>query len=313
MTRTLLLTTTSLVFVAGSAMADVALTGTAATEYNSVSGLATEADLTATMSAELDNGYTASASVKFATDDYAETGTTSGNISLSSDTVTLTFGNEIAGAAYSAVSDTIGIGAGEDTTDGVSASYNFGAGTAYISAGLDAGDTDASNVEFGASGDFGGMTVGLGVTDGDSVIKVGGAAAGLSYVAALGNVGGLSVWDVAVSYPAGAVTLGMNTDQTNDWEISAAYAEGAVAGSIKVNQDNDLAIEGSYDMGNGMVLFAGAVDNLEDTYIGLSSDLGGGASLTASYANDTGLPNADNEIGANDYAAGTTVGLSFAF
>ena len=52
----------------------------------------------------------------------------------------------------------------------------------------------------------------------------------------------------------------------------------------------------SYDMGNGMSVFVGA------------DDAGGGASLLASYTDDS-----DDEVGAKDYKEGMTLQLSFAF
>ena len=66
-------------------------------------------------------------------------------------------------------------------------------------------------------------------------------------------------------------------------------------------------------MGNGLVAYAGIVDAGDDYYVGGAYDLGGGASFYASYVEDGGTLNGDNEIGANDYAAGTTVGVSFEF
>ncbi|MGB1337478.1 MAG: porin, partial [Planktomarina sp.] len=59
---------------------------------------------------------------------------------------------------------------------------------------------------------------------------------------------------------------------------------------------------------NGMSVFVGADDAGDDTYAGLSYDLGGGASLLASYADDS-----DDEVGAKDYKEGMTFQLSFAF
>ena len=66
-------------------------------------------------------------------------------------------------------------------------------------------------------------------------------------------------------------------------------------------------------MGNGMNLFIGADDGVEDTYAGLSYDLGGGASLLASYADDNDNDDSDDEVGAKDYKEGMTFQLSFAF
>jgi hypothetical protein len=45
----------------------------------------------------------------------------------------------------------------------------------------------------------------------------------------------------------------------------------------------------------------------------VSYDLGGGASLLASYAKDNDNDDNDDEVGAKDYKEGLTFQLSFAF
>ena len=66
-------------------------------------------------------------------------------------------------------------------------------------------------------------------------------------------------------------------------------------------------------MGNGLSLFVSADDGGEDTYAGVTYDLGGGASMLASYANDNDNDDDDDEVGAKDYKEGMTFQLSFAF
>jgi len=316
--KNILLTTTALVAFAGAAAADghtsVSFSGAASAEYNSIGGFANDADVKATMSADLDNGVTVSTSISIATDTYTETAYTAGNITISTDTASLTFGNELDAAAYSAVSDTIAIGSKDESVDGIAATYTMGAATLFVSTPL-SGTTDVNtaDMEFGVTAAVGGMTVGLAMADSDFVGKVSGTAAGLSYTVAAGSVADANRWDVAVSYPAGPVTVGYTIDDSEAWEVSAAYAEGAVAAELTYNSAESYDVEASYDMSNGLVVSAGMLNSGDDTYLGAAYSLGGGASAYASYVKDTGTQNADNEIGANDYARGTTVGVSFTF
>ena len=316
--KNMLLTTTALVAFAGAAAADghtsVSFSGAASAEYNSETGFANDADVKATMSADLDNGLTVSTSISIATDEYAETATTAGNITISTDTASLTFGNELDAAAYSAVSDTIAIGTKDESVNGIAATYTMGDATLFVSVPLSGtNDVDTADMEFGVTAAVGGMTVGLAMADSDFVGKVSGTAAGLSYTVAAGSVADANRWDVAVSYPAGPVTVGYTVDDSEAWEVSAAYAAGAVAAELTYNSDEVYDIEASYDAGNGLVAYVGMLNSGDDTYLGAAYSLGGGASAYASYVKDTGEQTDPNEIGANDYARGTTVGVSFTF
>ena len=316
--KNMLLTTTALVAFAGAAAADghtsVSFSGAASAEYNSETGFANDADVKATMSADLDNGLTVSTSISIATDEYAETATTAGNITISTDTASLTFGNELDAAAYSAVSDTIAIGTKDESVNGIAATYTMGDATLFVSVPLSGtNDVDTADMEFGVTAAVGGMTVGLAMADSDFVGKVSGTAAGLSYTVAAGSVADENRWDVAVSYPAGPVTVGYTVDDSEAWEVSAAYAAGAVAAELTYNSDEVYDIEASYDAGNGLVAYVGMLNSGDDTYLGAAYSLGGGASAYASYVKDTGEQTDPNEIGANDYARGTTVGVSFTF
>ena len=316
--KNMLLTTTALVAFAGAAAADghtsVSFSGAASAEYNSETGFANDADVKATMSADLDNGLTVSTSISIATDEYAETATTAGNITISTDTASLTFGNELDAAAYSAVSDTIAIGTKDESVNGIAATYTMGDATLFVSVPLSGtNDVDTADMEFGVTAAVGGMTVGLAMADSDFVGKVSGTAAGLSYTVAAGSVADENRWDVAVSYPAGPVTVGYTVDDSEAWEVSAAYAAGAVAAELTYNSDEVYDIEASYDAGNGLVAYVGMLNSGDGTSLGAAYSLGGGASAYASYVKDTGEQTDPNEIGANDYARGTTVGVSFTF
>ncbi|PWG16259.1 porin [Salibaculum griseiflavum] len=319
--KSILLASASVFAFAGAAAAEVSFSGTASAEYNSLDGYATDTDLTVTLTQELDNGLTASASLSFEDDDMSDDieGLTYGDISLTSDNAGITFGTDLAGAAYSAVSDTIGIGQGEDGLAGITGYYSIDATTIFVSMPIAEGDTsvDSDDIEFGVTSDLGGWEVGFGydkdATDTNFVVKGSGNAAGLDITVAAGNIAGASRWDVAVAYPVGPVTLGATVDDSEAWEVTFAYAEGPLTVDAAFDSTDDYSLEGSYDVGNGLVVYAGLEDAGNDYYLGGAYDLGGGASFTASFVEDGGTANADNEIGAQDYADGTTVGVSFEF
>ena len=321
--KNILLTTTALVAFAGAAAADghtsVSFSGAASAEYNSLGGFNTDADLDATMSAELDNGLTVSTTLSFDTANFESItdGTVAGSLTLSSDTASLSFGTGMNGAAFNAVGDTIAIGDAEETVDGVTASYTMGAGTLFVSMPLAAGETEvaSTDIEVGVTAAVGAMNVGLAMADSDFVGKVSGTAAGATFTAVAGSVADENKWDVSVAYPVGAVTVGYTVDSTtgNPWEVSAAYAADGLSAKVTyASASEKYKVEGSYDMGNGAVVNAGYLGATEEMYIGGSYALGGGASAYASYVDST-TAIATSEIGAPDYAGGTTVGVSFTF
>ena len=315
--KRILLASASVFAFAGAAAAEVTFSGEANAELNNEFGFSTDAEITAALTQELNNGLTATAEVTLDADGNE---VSYGSISLTSDTAGITFGTGIHGAAFSAVSDTIGIGDGDEGVDGVNGYVMFGEATVFLSLPINEGQTDiaSDDIEIGVTSVVGGWTVGLGyaannVDDNGFVVKGSGSVAGLDLTVAAGQVDDETVWDVAASYPVGPVTLGATIDSGEAWEVSVGYAEGAIAIDAAFDSDEDWSLEASYDMGNGLVAYAGIVDAGNDYYVGGAYDLGGGASFYASYVEDGGTLNGDNEIGANDYAAGTTVGLSFEF
>ena len=192
----ILLKSTALVAFAGAAAAgghtSISFSGNASAEYNSLGGLNTDADLDATMSADLNNGLTVSTKISLDTTNYDGNvgGAAAGSLTLSSDTASLTFGNDITSASFSAVGDTIGFGDGEDGIQGVIRSYTMGAATLFVSMPVGAGDTAvlSTDIEVGVTAAVGAMTVGLAMADSDFVGKVSGTAAGASLTIAAGSV-----------------------------------------------------------------------------------------------------------------------------
>ena len=130
------------------------------------------------------------------------------------------------------------------------------------------------------------------------------------------------------SYPIGAVTVGgyysVNDVAENNYGVSASYADGPVAvnayyevtGAAVGDDATEMGIEGSYEVMSGLTVLAGYIDFDTDdsarTYVAGTYDLGGGAEILVSYAEDEA--NAINdEIGDPEYNHGTTVQVSFSF
>ena len=332
--KSILLTSTALVAFAGAAAADghtsIDFSGEASAEFNSLTGYAVTTEATATMSATLDNGLTAGASLTFdgnvgiADADQV----THGSISLSSDTASITFGTGLDGAAFTAVGDDIAIGDGEEGVDGIVGTFSMGSADVTVSAPIAEGDTtmSADDIEVGLTTDVNGWALGLGYADGAVVGTVAGNAGGLDVTAGFGSA--MNEWDLGLSYPLGPVTVSASTDEASAWtvgadydngagvtagfeynadetyELSAGYASGAM--SIGVATDgSDFSADVAYDMG-ALVLMAGTTYT-DGIYARADYDLGGGAAFYVTHA-DTADIDPDEDI-----AAGTTVGLSFEF
>lgn len=129
------------------------------------------------------------------------------------------------------------------------------------------------------------------------------------------------------SYPVGPVTLGAyfsnNTgagaSDGNTWGITADYASGPIAVSVGYEAyeasgvDADWWIDASYDVGNGLTVYAGVEGAGDAPYVAGEFDMGNGATLGLSWADDNAAHDQDDEIGARDYQEGTTAWVSFTF
>lgn len=335
-----LLATTAIVAFAGAAAAEghtsFSFGGEASAEHNSETGYTTNAELTASMSAALDNGLTAAASITFESKADGDDVTAShGSVSLSSDTASLTFGTGLVGAAYTISSDDYNIGSGglaDGEFDGIVGTITLGDANVTISAPLGEGETATGLVEVGVSTSVGGWNLGFAATDGGDYVAVANGTAGGADV----NIGltSASEWDLGVSLPVGALTVSASTDEASAWTVGAAYAADGVSVGIETNADDSwdltvgytgdgivvaagydeasvLSLGATFDMGNGMTIGAGIENAASDAYAFAEVDLGGGASAFADFGSVAGL----DEVGPSerDIAEGTTVGVSFAF
>lgn len=274
-------------------------------------------------------------SLTFATEDFADDGITAGSITLSSETASLTFGEELDGAAFAAVGDDIAIGDGEEGVDGVAAEFTVNGATVFVTVPLGFGvaDVDTADAELGATVALGDFTLGLGYADEQVVATVEAAIAGANVTAAFSNIdaGDGNQWDVGADYTVGGVTLSASTDEVEAWtvgaemvtgdltlgaeynadetyELTADYAAGDVAVELATD-GTDFSIGATYTM-DALTLGAGFAE--DENYVFASYDLGGGAVAFVDYTDAA----ADlDEVGPSerDIAVGTTFGLSFAF
>jgi predicted porin len=235
--------------------------------------------------------------------------------------VSADFGNFNVVAAYQAESDEA---AGFFSTGGVNGPDGF-TGDTNGDLAIGVGETGAVGDEAdngtaaGDNGDF---------TDNEVFgLSVGTSFSGADIRLAYAEDANSESIGVQVAYPFGPVTatvyyVSENTPGNNDdnYGLTLAYENGPIA--AKFDYDNDqgtdkYGIEGSYNVGNGVTVYAGYLffDGLveEDAfYVAGSYDLGSGAEFLVSYAEgDDG--EYEDEIGANDYQAGVTAELSFAF
>lgn len=236
--KRILLTSTAMVAFAGAAAADISLSGEASFTYNDMDGYSHGVSITATGTAELDSGYTASASLTLEDADTV----TGGDISIASDTASLTYhiAGDGTGAAHvgdnlGKMSSTLTAIFGDDTATASDLTASVELGGATVRASL-----DGSAYELGVSTDLGGTALNLGFTEaGDFGVTLGGSSAAVDYtlafasddaygLAASTTAGGADLslafgedgWEIGASMPLGAATVGVTLDDTSSWEVS---------------------------------------------------------------------------------------------
>ena len=314
-------------------------------------GFYSDLNLDVAFSATLDNGITVSASADVDEVDAAEGAAAGVTLTISSDTASLVYGDTTfaAEAAWAAVGSMDSDGFSEqDGEDVIKASLTFGDVTVTASQEINDGHTASGVANTGADyTDTGAMSASLVAALGDVNVTVAYqeretatdlvaqdeilafragttvAGADVAFGYADNQTDDTQSTGISVVYPTGDLTIAASyvledvaTGTTEDnWDIKVSYAAGAMTASVKTDEADDWAVEGTYDLGNGLVIAAGAADAGDDVYLGGTYDLGGGASLLVSYADDSDNDEAagDDDIGAQGYAVGTTVALSFAF
>jgi len=278
-------------------------------------------------------------------------------ISLTSDMGGLYYGETTFAAEdhWSGVNDMAQDGFSEqDVEEVLKLNAMFGDWSASYSGLVDVPTQSIAQDSFGLSGSVSDFTVSLGYQSADNNAGLGSvarAAANGDYnanelfgIAVGGTFAGATVTvayasdqtanqdstGIQIAYPVGPVTatawfVSESAFSDDTYGVKLAYADGPLAATAMYKSvattggTNDTAsLEGSYDVGGGVMVYAGIVDENnfaggEDggNYIAVTYDLGGGASFLASYG-DAQLPG-DDEFGANDYKDGATVQVSFKF
>lgn len=220
----------------------------------------------------------------------------------------------------------------------------FGGFTGAVSFGVDSGDglliADVSDVdamqvhvagtvsivdlEFAYQGEFGGFDAVFGVAASTSLA---GADLTVSYV----DDGTENSTGISVAYPVGPVTVAgyysLNDVAEDNYGIDLDYAANGIAVNVFADVDGgeggaddvtEYGIEGSYDVGNGLTVFAGFITTDVDdadqlVYAAAVYDLGGGAELLFSYADDGDETAVGEDLGDPEYMEGLTIEASFEF
>ncbi len=308
-----------------------------------------EGNLQTTATAELDNGVTAGAYFEVtvagdnndANDDGGQDLASSDFVlSLSSETASIFFGDTGTAADKHWVS--AGNMEQDQFTTGTDSAVlrgdvAFGGVDASISYIIDDENGEAEQLSLGAGATFGAYSFsvayeedtdfvdGSGDFNGDETfgISAEGTFAGATVTLAYADTDGESSTGIKVGYPIGPVSLTASyVDESNgdaNWEIGGTYADGPLTVTAEYEDNGesgeDITIEGSYDVGNGLNILAGAVNENEedfDFYVAAEYDLGGGAEVLFAYAQDDDGDQGD-EIGAGEYDPGFTVEVTFSF
>ncbi len=218
--------------------------------------------------------------------------------------------------------------------------------TAAVSYGLDAGGgndltgeaLDAMQIHVaGTFGDFG-IEIAYQEEFGDAttltpeIFGIGASAsfAGADIAVSYIDDGTESSTGISASYPVGPVVIGgyysMNDVAEDNYGVSADYANGPISVSAAYDIDggeagaDDVAsyeVDASYDVGNGLTVLGGVFG--DDTggdmgfYAAATYDLGGGAELLLSYADDGDDGTRGEDLGGPEYMEGMTVEASFSF
>jgi len=235
--------------------------------------------------------------------------------------------------------DTVGfesILVGEATVAGFTGAVSFGvdSGDGLLIADVEdvdamqvhiAGSAGPVNLEFAYQGEFGGFDAVTGVAASTSFA---GADLTVSYV----DDGTESSTGISAAYAVGAgVTVtgyySVNDVAEDNYGLDLDYAANGAAVNVFYDVDggeggaDDVAeygIEGSYDVGNGLTVFAGylsgdAAGQNDTTYAAATYDLGGGAEILVSYADDGDEATLGEDLGDPEYQEGTTIEVSFDF
>lgn len=339
--KSILLASASVLGFAGVASAEIGFSGEAELGYNSISGAFSSADMTISMSQELDNGLTAAASVDvglssglFGALDGAPMNleATGYNLSLTSDTAGLYFGDSLDSAAPMFWAPGSALDGGDldgfdDDMSGVGIRGEAEMGGIGFAGSAEINTGDPEYLQFSAGGTFGAANVSVAyqddadrsadlnsdddpVLDGEAMgIAVGGTFSGFDVTVAYLDNAGATNMGIGLGYTTGPVTLGAYATQDSadnlNWGISAGYDAG-----------NGLTLGAEFDSSDYWEITAGYATG--DMTFGASFDSADAWEVTAGYNNGTvavaaSFDSSDAwEIDAGyDLGNGLTVGAGF--
>jgi hypothetical protein len=353
--KSILLTTTAIVAFAGAAAAENSFGGGASLGYNDdiENGFYWDADVSVTLSQELDNGLTASATFGFdvVEDNLGQPMVAADYVlAVESDMAALRFGDldPVAEANYGGVSGDTTTGfadqsadfdamlVGEATVGDITAMMSYGVA---LGGGV-SGDKDLDALQVYVSGSFGMVDAEFGYQgeyDGsDAVLGVSASttAAGADITGAYLTDGTETSMGIAVAYPVGDVTVSgyysLNDVAEDSYGLAGDYAAGAIAvnafydftgGATSESGDDtkEFGVEGSYDVGNGLTVLAGFISTTVDENDATTQMYAAGVYDLGGGAEllvsyaDNEANPTDDEVGSPKYLHGTTVEVSFSF
>jgi hypothetical protein len=310
--KSILLASASAFAFAGAAAADVAWSGSAAAEYNLPVGSSNGATTTTVKlgaAASVAGDWTLSTSIAMS----AAGAWTTGAVSLTDGTSTLTFGSNASGnghadGAFTAVKQaytTTTTTTADDTVD-VSVSTDLGGVALSLT-----GDTSAAadDWQLGASMSMGGIDIDagfgvMGANQGDIAINasttMGAATVGMNLL----TENGTTTTDVSGSFTMDALTLSIATDNltaSGDYDASVKYSMGDLTLSGSVNEDQAWNIGTSYKAGDATASGTYYSTGYFKASVGYTMDA---LKIAASTRTDT---NAMSVSGSYDMGNGMTV------
>ena len=254
--KSILLASASVFAFAGAAAADVVWSGSAEAEYNLPAGSSNGATTTTVKlgaAASVAGDWTLSTSISMS----AAGAWTTGAVSLTDGTSTLTFGSNHADGAYTAVKQAYTTTTTTTTDDNVDVSVSTDLGGVAISL---TGDTSAAadDWQLGASMSMGGIDISagfgvMGANQGDIAINasttMGAATVGMNLL----TENGTTTTDVSGSFTMDALTLSIATDNltaSGDYDASVKYVMGDLTLSGSVNEDQAWNVGTTYKAGD---------------------------------------------------------------
>ena len=271
--KSILLASVSAFAFAGAAAAEVSFSGSADAWYNDgstatgIEGVHTKVVISAAASVAGD--WTLSTSAKLTSKDGAATGWTSGSVSLTDGTSTLTFGTDVQYGAFEAVkvayTDTTTTSADWDTDVAVSTSM----GDLAVSLTYD-GAASGEGWQLGASAALGGFDVdfGYGITgsnEGDMALNASTSMGDLTLGVNMLSVNNTTTSDASVSYVMGDLTVSLASDNIapnsdGDYDASIKYVMGDSTITASINEDQDYNVGVKWAAGGTTVSLAYYVD-----------------------------------------------------